>query len=220
MKEFVRKKWHILLYFLFLFLIFVGVLCHRSEDESFQIKEGIPFEQQWQYDFLEGTTGQCELPCDLPKTKSNTLILTNTLPVLQADTSFFFRVRHTAVRIYIGDKLMLDTISGHEEDLDWSNLLGIYYQEIPVSVEDSGKPVRIESMCSTNHYLSSPGSVYLGDRGSLFLQIIKNKYRTVLCVLVLLLLLWYCYKQMLLSMVVIVVVHSLIPKAKSLVLTL
>lgn len=188
MKEFVRKKWHILLYFLFLFLIFVGVLCHRSEDESFQIKEGIPFEQQWQYDFLEGTTGQCELPCDLPKTKSNTLILTNTLPVLRADTSFFFRVRHTAVRIYIGDKLMLDTISGHEEDLDWSNLLGIYYQEIPVTVEDSGKPVRIESMCSTNHYLSSPGSVYLGDRGSLFLQIIKNKYRTVLCVLVLLLL--------------------------------
>lgn len=188
MKEMLRKKWNILLYFVFLLLIFVGVLWHRSEDESFQIKEGIPFEQKWQYDFLEGTTGQCELPCDLPKTKSNTLVLTNTLPALQADTSFFFRIRHTAVRIYIGDKLVIDTISGHEDDLDWSNLLGIYYQEIPVTVADSGKEVRIESMCSTAHYLSSPGSVYLGDRGSLFLHIIKNKFRSVLCALLLFLL--------------------------------
>lgn len=188
MKEFISKKWHILLYFLFIILIFAGVFLHKSGDESFRIREGVPFEQQWKYDFLEGTTGQCELPCDLPKTKSDTLILTNTLPDLQADTSFFFRIRHTAVRIWIGDRLIVDTISGNEDDLDWSNLLGIYYQEIPVTVADSGKEVRIESSCSTNHYLSSPGSVYLGDRGSLFLDIIKNKFRSVLCALLLLLL--------------------------------
>lgn len=187
MREFLKKKWHIVLYFIFIGIAFCLVLFHSNSnhDDIFEEYEAIPFSKNWQYDFLEGTSGVTDLPATLPKTDSHTLVLKNTLPELDDTVSFFFRVRHIAVKIYVNDELRVDTMSGRNNNALWENMIGLYYQEVPITSADSGKKITIQTTSKNMRYLASPGEVYLGDRGSLFLHIIQTKWKTLLCTILL-----------------------------------
>lgn len=154
----------------------------------------IPFDNAWHYDYLNGITGTTKLPNDLPETDSSTLILSNKIPTLTKPTSFFFRARHTSVKIYIGDKLMINTYSTtHPNHFD---LEGIFYHELLLLPENSGEAITIESHCEVSRYLTKPGNIYLGDRGSFFIYLFFEKSQTLICafalfiIALILLLLW------------------------------
>lgn len=183
MKEFIKQKSNVMLFFLFAGFVFLSLVMHNSEgqDDSFQERESIPFRQNWFYEFEDGVCGYTDLPATLPDAHSQTLTMTNTLPLVNDSDSLFFRVRHVSVRVYVNGELRVDTMSSLDSKEKWGKLLGIYYQEIPISSQDSGEKVVIESFCSTSHYLNSPGTVYLGDRGSLFLQLLHERWKTLLC---------------------------------------
>ena len=183
MTDFFKKKWHIVIYFIFIAITFCMVIFHDNgkNDDIFKEKGNIAFSSGWEYDFLNGISGVTDLPADLPKNNSNTLILKNTLPELDDSQSFFLRVRHVGVKIYVGDDLRVDTISGRKKKGLWDSMIGIYYQEVPVTSADSGKEIVMETQSKTQFYLKTPGAVYLGDRGSLFLHIIQTKWKTLLC---------------------------------------
>lgn len=186
MKDFFKEKWHIVLYFVFIVIAFCMVCFHSdNQDEIFKEYDDIPFSKDWKYDFLEGTSGITDLPSDLPKNNSHTLILKNTLPEVDHRVSFFYRVRHVAVKIYVNGELRVDTISNRNNDALWEEMIGLYYQEIPITPADSGKEVVIEMTSNHMRYIASPGEVYLGDRGSLFLHILQTKWKTLLCTILL-----------------------------------
>lgn len=199
MKDYFREKWHIMLYFICIGIAFFLVCFHdnQNHDEKFVEYDTVPFAENWQYDFLEGTSGITDLPADLPQNSSHTLVLKNTLPEVDHTVSLFFQVRHVAVKIYVDGELCVDTISCRDDNSLWEDMIGLYYQEISITPEDSGKEIVIESFSNHKRYIASPGEVYLGDRGSLFLNIFHEKWKTLLCTILLiflagaLFLLWF-----------------------------
>lgn len=189
MKAFLKQKSDIVLFFLFVCIGFIMIVLHDNGNHNEKFMEWNPasFTEGWHYAFEDGKNGITSLPADLPANHSAKLTLTNTLPKLKNYSSLFFRARHVLLRVYVDGQLRVDTLSTIPKELRWGKLNGIYYQEIPISPEDSGKEIIIESYCNTR-YLKSPGTIYLGDRGSLFLNLFRARWKTFLCCVLLALL--------------------------------
>jgi len=199
-----KKRLHICMYYVFLILILVSVVkVNRTDtDDRFLEFDSIAFSDGWQYEFEGGDSGVTSLPVSSSLAKQglnpecHRLFLKNTIPKLDEKVSFFFRARHTAVRIYVDGKVVMDRLSEEKAEEKWYNLEGIFYHEIQLSPKDSGKELVIESYATAQYYLSTPGNVYLGDRGTFFMTLIRNKVKTLICacvlflVSVLLLIMW------------------------------
>lgn len=189
--------------FIYLFCVVTTVLliiASAQNDENYVFEEfdGIPFNHLWQYEFGDGLSGETELPGILPKTStSDTVSFTNTIPHLDHDIFFSFRARHSKIKIYIDNQLVYNQIDALADDDTWFTLPANVYHLIPVSIDDSGKSIKIETTCSSKQYLIKPGAVYLGERGSFFMHILKDKIPTIVCSLTLfivatiLLILWF-----------------------------
>ena len=197
MKKLISSQCSIILYLIFLILTLIIAfnLARSDKDNRFIDYSEISFNNPWQYDYLNGMTGTTKLPNDLPQTDSSILILSNRIPILTQPTSFFFRARHTAVKIYVGDKLMIDTYSSTNPNP--CGLEGIFYHELLLLPENSGEIITIESYSDVSRYLTKPGNIYLGDRSSFFMYLISEKSQTLICafslllIALILLLLWF-----------------------------
>lgn len=165
MKKLISPPSSIILYLIFLLLTLIIAfnLARSDKDTRFVHYQEVSFSTAWHYDYLNGMTGTTKLPNDLPQTDSSILILSNKIPTLTQPTSFFFRARHTAVKIYVGDKLMIDTYSTTKPN--HFGLEGIVYHELLLLPENSGEMITIESYSQVSRYLTKPGNIYLGDRG-------------------------------------------------------
>ena len=143
MKEMI-KRWHVCLYFVFLLAMLLITLFHDNggHDDSFDILDAKDFSQNWQYEFEGGSSGITELPAGLNnETHSNRLFLSNTIPEITQADSLFVKIRHTSVKIYVGDELRVDTITGKDLSSYWKDMPGQYYMEIPLSPDDAGKAI-------------------------------------------------------------------------------
>ena len=194
MKAWIKEKWYIVLYFLFLgiticFLVHTG---RSGEDYQFARYDGLTFEQPWTYLFSDGTKGETELPAQLTAGRVEELILENTLPRLPEGTEFVYRSRHTSVKIYVGEELRYDSLvqTGSNEQVKdtWFPLPGNIWNEVPLKTGDSGKEIKIISTGIVERYLKGPGNVYLGDRGTFFLRLMKERQGTLMGAVLLLLL--------------------------------
>lgn len=188
MKDFLRRKWQVILYFILLFLSSVLILTTvgHGENNKFDMERGVQMADDWSYDMLNGKTGKTKLPAMLPDTDTGKMILSNVLPNIQNDMSFFFKARHTNVRIIIGDEVVYDQLSKTHEKDTWLNMPGSVYVEVPISRSDSGKTIVIESYGSIKRYLINQGHTFLGDRDSFFLSIWNSKFISILCAFALL----------------------------------
>ena len=187
MTEYLKKKWYIIVYFMFIGITFCMVIFHDNgkNDDIFMEREKETFSSNWEYEFADGTSGVTDLPATLPKNKSDTLVLKNRLPQLDDSHSLFFRVRHVGEKIYVGGELRVDNMPGRNKEELWEDMIGVYYQEVPITKEDSGKEIVMETTSHARFYLNAPGEVFLGDRGSLFLHIIQTKWKTAICAILL-----------------------------------
>lgn len=187
MKQFWKEKWNVVLYFVLVGIVIFMVLRHTNSgyDESFVMMEETDISQGWIYSFNDGSRGITALPANLDYNGGDTLYLTNFLPEITAKQSLFFRARHTAVRIFIDGELRYDSISGRTDEDYWYDMVGISYNEISLYPEDSGKHIVIQSKSPMERYIKNPGSVYLGDRGTFFLNLLNDHKATVLCAIIL-----------------------------------
>ena len=120
-----------------IYCIFLLITCFLAydfngspNDNRFESLEAHSFATPWFYDYLNGISGMTTLPNDLPQTDSHTLILKNKIPTLTTPTSFFFRARHTSVKIYLDDKLMIDSSLTTNPSHSWFGIEGIFYYEL------------------------------------------------------------------------------------------
>lgn len=204
MKTWMKEKWYIMVYFLFLgiticFLIHSG---RSGEDYLFTRYDGLTFAKPWTYLFSDGTKGKTELPAQLTAGSVDELTLQNTLPELPEGVEFVYRSRHTSVKIYVGGELRYDSAAqisaaqgsvlqgdSKEQVKDtWFPLPGNIWNEVPLTTADSGKEIKIVSTGITERYLKGPGNVYLGDRGTFFIQLMKERQGTLVGAILLLLL--------------------------------
>ncbi len=204
MKTWMKEKWYIMVYFLFLgiticFLIHSG---RSGEDYLFTRYDGLTFAQPWNYLFSDGTKGKTELPAQLTAGSVDELTLQNTLPELPEGVEFVYRSRHTSIKIYVGGELRYDSAAqisaaqgsvlqgdSKEQVKDtWFPLPGNIWNEVPLTTADSGKEIKIVSTGITERYLKGPGNVYLGDRGTFFIQLMKERQGTLVGAILLLLL--------------------------------
>lgn len=193
MREYIKKNWHVLLYFIFLFLTFFFVwLAGRSgEDYRFAERERMSFAEPWEYEFSDGTSGETGLPARL-STDGNPdgLTLKNTLPNVRDGMVFMYRSRHTDIKIYIDGKMVYDglmTPEGALRDTPFP-LAGNIWNEVVLREECSGKEIVIEHKGAVARYLRGPGDVFLGDRSSFFLELWTSKISTIIGSVVLLIL--------------------------------
>lgn len=186
MKGFLKQKWHVILYFVFIVMtiLIIGVSFLAKEHTLFERLPEERWDSKWKYDLTEGTVGYTELPASLPKVDTDHIILTNTIPKLEKPTSFMFRIRHVNVNITVGGEKRLDQISEMNEINSWYLMPGIYYYEVMLYPEDSGKEIKIESVSSIKRYLFNPGAVYLGDRGTFIVSLLNQQMKTVICALI------------------------------------
>ena len=178
----------IFIYFIFMTLVFLTafIFTRPNIDHRFKQVEDITFPTLWEYDYGNGQIGMTKLPNDLPESTSTTLYLTNTIPKLSMPTSFFFRARHTVVKITLDSEVIIDQTTTFPSDSFWSSVDGIYYHEIPLTPEDEGKKLVIESHSDVPRYLTKPGNIYLGDRGTFFITLFIEKGQTLVCAIALL----------------------------------
>lgn len=188
MKRILKYRTHIILYFLFLGITMLNIvlLWHCSGSENFEIAPEMDFSTNWNYEYDDGTSGSMNLPGKTPKTSSEFLVLSKQLPTITHDVSMFVWIRHTFDQIYVDDKLIID----HKNDMNpiarYTGIGGLHFEEIKLTPADSGKIVSIHLNSSLAKYLSSPGQIYLGDRGSFFLSIIKTHGASLFLAIVLL----------------------------------
>ena len=189
MKKFFRKKWVVVLYFVLLGMTacFIGLTLRSGENYKFAQEDEIQFETSWSYVFSDGTTGITELPAKLSAGKVDTLTLTNTIPVLDRDTCFIVRARHVLVKIYMDGELIYDQTAGDKAALRATAfpLPGNVWNEIPLRREDSGKQITMVATGIVQRYLKSPGEVYLGDRASFQLELLRVRAGTMMGAIVL-----------------------------------
>ena len=193
MKEYLKRKWCSILYFLFLGItvIFLSQAAGSGENYRYVQYDEIPFDESWDYVFSDGTAGKTELPAQLEAGESKSLVLTNYLPEIPEGTVFIYRSRHTSVKIYVGGELRYDqgvkSGDGNIVEDTIFPLPGNVWNEVALLAEDSGKEIRIESTGIVQNYLVGPGSIYLGDRASFFLKLIWERKGTILGAFLLLL---------------------------------
>lgn len=193
MKEYLKRKWCSILYFLFLGItvIFLSQAAGSGENYRYVQYDEIPFDESWDYVFSDGTAGKTELPAQLEAGESKSLVLTNYLPEIPEGTVFIYRSRHTSVKIYVGGELRYDqgvkSGDGNIVEDTIFPLPGNVWNEVALLGEDSGKEIRIESTGIVQNYLVGPGSIYLGDRASFFLKLIWERKGTILGAFLLLL---------------------------------
>lgn len=202
MKKILKKKWHIILYFIFLFVTFFFLYQTKSSDENYYFTryDRILFTEPWKYVFSDGTEGTTELPAQLEAGDVDTLTLKNQLPEVSDGTEFIYRSRHTKTKIYIGGELVYDQMTQTNEKDEvgetWFPLPGIVWDEVPLSAADSNKEIRIELTGVVKNYLKGPGEVYLGDRASFLLKLMEERRGTfigatlLMLLSVILLILW------------------------------
>ncbi|MDD6307344.1 MAG: ATP-binding protein [Clostridiales bacterium] len=194
MKKFLKKKWHIVLYFIFLFVTFFFLYQTKNSGENycFTRYDQILFEQPWKYVFSDGTEGTTELPTQLEAGKVTSLTLTNRLPEVPEGTVFVYRSRHTDTKIYVGGKLIYDQLMQTDKETvvgeTWFPLPGNVWNEVPLSKEDSGKEIRIETTGIVQRYIKGPGEVYLGDRASFLLKLMDERKGTLVGAILMMLL--------------------------------
>ncbi|WP_075721683.1 response regulator [Roseburia sp. 499] len=179
MKDFLKRKWQVILYFILLgFTFFFFHLAGQSgEDYRFKLRDEIEFESLWKYEFSNGTSGVTELPAQLEGGDSEKLTLTNTLPEMPEDTTFVFRSRHKHVKIYVGGRCVYDNTLEEKETV--FPMPGNVWIEVSLGKEDSGKEIRLEETGDNNHYLEGPGSVYLGERASFLMKLQSDNIGTI-----------------------------------------
>ena len=200
LKDLVKYKWHLLVYIFFLVSTIVSVLYVNAGEENidFQQYYNDESDRNWNYRFEDGASGVTDLPGELPDNDSRHLWLSKTLPQIEDNTFFVFRARHVFVRISVDGKVLFDNISGQEEKDQWYTLEGINYIEAELSAEDSGKELMVECYGSEPYYLCSPGGVFIGERGTFIIDMVKRHIVTFVCFVMLflagvvLLILWIC----------------------------
>lgn len=185
MREYLKKNWHVMLYFGFLFLtfFFVGLAGRSRENYRFAERENLSFAEPWDYEFSDGTSGQTELPARLStEGKPDALILKNTLPTVRDGMVFMYRSRHTDVRIYIAGEMVYDGLMTPEGQLRNTPfpLAGNVWNEVVLREEFSGREIVIEQNCAVERYLRGPGDVFLGDRATFFLELSTSKLSTII----------------------------------------
>lgn len=211
MKEYLKRKWCSILYFLFLGITIIFLICAGSSGEDYRYiqYDEIPFDEPWDYLFSDGTAGKTELPAQLKAGEVTSLLLTNVLPEIPEGTVFIYRSRHTSVKIYVGGELRYDqglhSGDGSVVEDTIFPLPGNVWNEVMLLEEDSGKEIRIESTGIVQNYLEGPGSIYLGDRGSFFLKLIWERKGTILGAFLLLLV---AYILLVLWLILTVTTHS------------
>lgn len=186
MDTFWKKKWNVVLYFVIFFLTFVMLfLAFQSGENYLYTKyEPLEFEEKWKYEFSNGATGTTDLPAKLDAGDGDVteLILTNTLPEITDDVTFIFRARHTIVKFYIDGELVYDQEAdgrGATRDTVFP-LSGNVWNELKLDSSDSGKSITVVSEGIVKKYLVSPGEVYLGDRATFLLYLMKSRMGTTL----------------------------------------
>lgn len=185
MKEYWKKRWYVALYFIFLFLtfFFLGLAEKSGEDYRFVKREEIPFTQPWDYEFSDGTAGKTELPARLSvRDGADGLSLRNRLPDVQDGMVFIYRSRHADVKIYIDGEIVYDSRimpDGEIADTVFP-LPGNIWNEVEIGAECSGKEIVIEQKSPIERYLRGPGDVFLGERGTFFLNLWEAKLSTII----------------------------------------
>lgn len=188
MRIFIRKKGLAILYFVLLGLtFFFFFLAGRSgEDYQFKLHNEINFATPWTYTFSNGTSGTTELPAQLDGGDSETLVLTNVLPEILDETTFFYRSRHMDVKIFVDGVCVYQ--EGESESTGYFPLPGNYWIEVELGHDDSGKEIKLELNGKVTHYLDGPGSAYLGGRADFLMKIQNDNIGTIVGASVLLIL--------------------------------
>lgn len=194
MKAYLEKKWLVLLAIAFSILTLVFLLQAGSSGENYLFTQydEILFEEPWDYVFSDGTSGKTTLPANLQAGKVDSIVLTNRLPKVREGTTFIYRSRHVDTSVYVNGELRYDqltqTADGSRVKDTWFPLPGTVWVEVPLSEENSGQEIRIESTGFSQKYLKGPGTVYLGERGTFVLKLLQERMGTIVRALLLLLL--------------------------------
>jgi len=182
-KKLIREHYPFLIYLGYLIIIIIMIAAHSNGDtsERYMMVEDIPISDGWTYDYTNGITGTTSLPATLEEGgDSDMLILSRTLPKIDHQMSFIFRVRHAVVQTSIDHEVRASSAVSYSKTNYWNNIPGIYYQQLVVTPEDSGKEITIVSICDAKRYANTPGRVYLGDRATFVLQVLKDRLPTLL----------------------------------------
>lgn len=184
MKKYWKKKWNIVLYFVLfgISIVFVGIAGQSGEQYRFERYESLTFELPWNYQFSDGTKGITDLPAELEVDNAQQLVLTNTLPAVDTGMSFFYRARHTNAKIYIGGELVYNQEEGKDGSIYETafSLPGNVWDEVHLTKEDSHKQVKIVLSGNVLKYLKAPGEVFIGDRGTFFVNLLKEKMGNII----------------------------------------
>lgn len=194
-KKFLKEKWYIILYIVCFLVTCAALLVIRlnESDDTFIQEKEYAFSDDWYYYIPDGQCGFTSLPGKLPKTKCTTMTLSKTLPELETEETFVFRARHTFVKISVGDEVVFDNLTAAVEKNEWLGINGIEYIDIALQPEDSGKTITVESYTTEVRYLIKPGSVYLGDRGDFFVNLIKSRMMAIFCCILLFLFAFFTF---------------------------
>ncbi len=188
-----KKKWNVVLYFILFFLTFVFMYLALGSGENYLLEQYdmLEFPGEWEYEFSDGSKGTTGLPAKLESEgKVTTLTLSNTLPEITEDATFIFRAKHTLVKFYVDGELVYDEEAdgrGAVYDTVFP-LPGNVWCEYKMDESYSGKTITIVSTGIVEKYLTSPSEVYLGDRASFVLQLMRSKIWNILGSLMLLIL--------------------------------
>jgi len=187
MKTF-KEHYPFIIYLCLLVIILVMIFSHTNYDinEKYMEIDDVSVSDGWTYDFLNGISGETSLPVTLPDSGgSDTLVLKRTLPTIDHQMSFIFRVRHTVASISIDGQTRAKTIRPYSTEGYWDDVPGLYYQNVIVGPEDSGKEIKIVSRAGSDRYLRSPGRVFLGERATFVLRLLSDRVPTLLSAMVL-----------------------------------
>ncbi len=178
-----KKKWHSILFFVvFGITIVLLYLAGKSgEKYNFLRYAQMEFQGTWKYTYDDGTTGTTELPAKLEADSSvRTLTLENTLPEVRGNTTLIYRSRHMLTKIYLDDILVYDQSIYAGKESTWFGMEGNVFIEVPLREYDSGKKVTIVSTADISNYLTNPGLVYLGERSSFFIGLVRERIGTLI----------------------------------------
>lgn len=184
MKDFWKKKWNVVLYFVLVIIsiFFIYLASQSGENYQFERYEQLTFDQPWEYEFSDGTKGTTELPANLEAGDVEELTLTNRLPEVMDGMSFIYRARHTNAKIYIDDVLVYDQVASEGGTVRNTifPLPGTVWDEVHLTTKDSQKEVKIVLSGFVNKYLTAPGEAYVGDRGTFFVKLLKDKMGNIM----------------------------------------
>jgi len=182
-KKFFKEKWNVILYFVFAGIVIYLVVSHSNSgyDDIFVEYAGTDFSQGWSYIYDDGTRGMTSLPSTLPYKGADTLYLENDIPEFVGNQTLIYRAKHTAIRVFIGGELRYDNATNREDGDYWFDISGIVYNEINLTEADAGKHIVIQTKSPMYKYINKPGRIYIGDRGSFFLALLREHISTIIC---------------------------------------